>query len=137
MPCIDQQAAESLARIAANRKSHAAHAWRWNGRLTNFAKASEQILLARRCAGRCQPWVPCTDQRIAEFMARIATNNRRTHGALLAQARRVNFFSMAIIAHAFATCGRRPLKNVDPKAGGARTVDPKTGARHLDFPYWI
>ena len=44
---------------------------------------------------------------------------------------------MAIFAFALVTCGRRPLKNVDPKAGGARTVDPKTGARHLDFPYWI
>ena len=46
-------------------------------------------------------------------------------------------FSMAIIAFALVTCGRRPLKNEDPKAGGARTVDPKTGTRHLDFPYWI
>ena len=50
---------------------------------------------------------------------------------------RANFFSTAVIALARATFGRRPLNNVDPKAGGARTVDPKAGARHLDFPNWI
>ena len=129
MPCIDQQAAESLALTAI------ALEWTINelckSQRTNRARAmlSWQMSTAgalNRSANRRNDGTYYNEQKTDSRCSSCSSPDTRA-----------NFFSMAVIAHARATFGRHPLKNVDPKAGGARTVDPKAGARHIDFPYLI